>query len=101
LIRLHTHRLFKGISDSRVHQTRAEECLLPILTIIGLSFGGFWVLLTETVFARHGIGSFLIDSSPGRITGSAGMHFTISHVSRHQFDHGPALRIAGSQNKHE
>jgi peptide/nickel transport system permease protein len=55
----------KGISSSRVYLKHAlRNASIPILTIIGLSFGGLLggAVLTETVFARHGIGSFLVDS---------------------------------------
>jgi peptide/nickel transport system permease protein len=72
----------KGISDSRVYIKHAlRNASIPILTIIGLSFGGLLggAVLTETVFARHGIGSFLIDAITWKDYPAAqGCIFTIS-----------------------
>ena len=72
----------KGISNSRVYIKHAlRNASIPILTIIGLSFGGLLggAVLTETVFARHGIGSFLIDSITWKDYPAAqGCIFTIS-----------------------
>jgi ABC-type dipeptide/oligopeptide/nickel transport system permease component len=72
----------KGISHSRVYLKHAlRNAAIPIVTIIGLSFGGLLggAVLTETVFARHGIGSFLIDSITWKDYPAAqGCIFTIS-----------------------
>jgi len=72
----------KGISNSRVYIKHAlRNASIPILTIIGLSFGGLLggAVLTETVFARHGIGSFLVDSITWKDYPAAqGCIFTIS-----------------------
>jgi peptide/nickel transport system permease protein len=72
----------KGISSTRVYIKHAlRNASIPILTIIGLSFGGLLggAVLTETVFARHGIGSFLIDSITWKDYPAAqGCIFTIS-----------------------
>ena len=55
----------KGLGDGVVYLKHAlRNAAIPIVTIIGLSFGGLLggAVLTETVFARHGIGKFLVDS---------------------------------------
>jgi peptide/nickel transport system permease protein len=55
----------KGVIERRVVFTHAmRNAMLPLVTIIGLQFGGLLggAVLTETVFGLPGIGSFLVDS---------------------------------------
>jgi peptide/nickel transport system permease protein len=72
----------KGISDVRVYLKHAlRNAAIPIVTIIGLSFGGLLggAVLTETVFARNGIGKYLVDAITWKDYPAAqGCIFTIS-----------------------
>lgn len=55
----------KGLSDGMVYLKHAlRNAAIPIVTVIGLSFGGLLsgTVLTETVFARHGLGKYLVDA---------------------------------------
>ena len=55
----------KGLQDRRVYLKHAlRNAAIPIVTIVGLSFGNLLggAVLTETVFARHGIGRLVVDA---------------------------------------
>jgi peptide/nickel transport system permease protein len=55
----------KGLAERTVLFRHAmRNALLPLVTIIGLQFGGLLggAVLTETVFGLPGVGSFLVDS---------------------------------------
>jgi peptide/nickel transport system permease protein len=55
----------KGLPERRVINKHAlRNALLPVLTILGLQFGGFLggAAVTETVFAWPGLGKLLVDS---------------------------------------
>lgn len=55
----------KGLADTIVYLKHAlKNAAIPIVTVIGLSFGGLLsgTVLTETIFARHGLGKFLVDA---------------------------------------
>lgn len=55
----------KGLADTIVYLKHAlRNAAIPIVTVIGLSFGGLLsgTVLTETIFARHGLGKFLVDA---------------------------------------
>ncbi|MEX0666290.1 MAG: ABC transporter permease [Acidimicrobiia bacterium] len=56
----------KGLSERRVvwkHGLR--NSLSPLVTVIALDFGGLFggLIITETVFARHGMGRLLVDAA--------------------------------------
>lgn len=55
----------KGLADTIVYLKHAlRNAAIPIVTVIGLSFGGLLsgTVLTETIFARHGLGKYLVDA---------------------------------------
>ncbi len=55
----------KGVGEQRVNLRHAlRNAMLPIVTVIGLQFGGLLggSVLTETVFAWPGIGRLVVDS---------------------------------------
>ncbi|UCD82440.1 MAG: ABC transporter permease [Desulfobacterales bacterium] len=55
----------KGLADKIVYYKHAlKNAAIPIVTVIGLSFGGLLsgTVLTETIFARHGLGKYLVDA---------------------------------------
>ena len=55
----------KGLSDRYVYLKHAlRNASVPIVTILGLNFGGLLggAVLTETVFARHGLGKLVVDA---------------------------------------
>lgn len=55
----------KGLSERRVIGVYAlKNILIPIITIIGLDFGGMiaFAIVTESIFAWPGIGKLIIDS---------------------------------------
>lgn len=55
----------KGVSEPRINLRHAlRNAMLPIVTVIGLQFGGLLggSVLTETVFAWPGIGRLVVDS---------------------------------------
>ena len=55
----------KGMQNKRVYLKHAlRNAAIPIVTIVGLSFGSLLggAVLTETVFARHGIGKLVVDA---------------------------------------
>ena len=55
----------KGLNERRVNLRHAlRNAMLPIITVIGLQFGGLLggSVLTETVFAWPGIGRLVVDS---------------------------------------
>lgn len=55
----------KGVGERRVNLRHAlRNAMLPIITVIGLQFGGLLggSVLTETVFAWPGIGRLVVDS---------------------------------------
>jgi len=59
----------KGIKESRVIiQHALKNALIPIVTIIGLQFGGLLsgAFLTETVFGRPGIGRYVVTAIGAR-----------------------------------
>lgn len=59
----------KGLSESRVVLYHAvRNALLPVVTVIGLSFGGLMsgAVLTESVFGLAGVGKMLTDSITSR-----------------------------------
>lgn len=59
----------KGLSVWRVHLRHAfRNALLPVVTVVGLQFGGLLggAVLTETVFAWPGIGRMLVDAIRAR-----------------------------------
>ncbi len=59
----------KGLSEMRVVLGHAvRNALLPVVTIIGLSFGGLMsgAVLTESVFGLSGVGKMLTDSITAR-----------------------------------
>jgi peptide/nickel transport system permease protein len=72
----------KGLSDKVVYIKHAlRNAAIPIVTVIGLSFGGLLsgTVLTETIFARHGIGKYLVDAILWKdYTAAQGCIFTIS-----------------------
>jgi peptide/nickel transport system permease protein len=68
----------KGLPPARVVMSHAfRNALIPVLTLIGLEFGYLLggAVLTETVFAWPGMGSFIVtsvyDSDPMSICGAA------------------------------
>ena len=55
----------KGMQNKRVYLKHAlRNAAIPIITIVGLNFGSLLggAVLTETVFARHGIGKLVVDA---------------------------------------
>jgi peptide/nickel transport system permease protein len=59
----------KGVRENSVVRRHAlRNAMLPVVTIIGLSFGSLLsgAILTETVFGLSGVGSALYDSITGR-----------------------------------
>jgi peptide/nickel transport system permease protein len=59
----------KGLSEKVVILKHVlKNALIPVVTIIGLQFGSFLggAVLTETVFARAGVGRLLINGILGR-----------------------------------
>jgi peptide/nickel transport system permease protein len=55
----------KGVGETRINLRHAlRNAMLPIVTVIGLQFGGLLggSVLTETVFAWPGIGRLVVDS---------------------------------------
>jgi peptide/nickel transport system permease protein len=55
----------KGLSDFEVYGRHAlRNALLPVVTVIGLQFGGLLggAVMTETVFAWPGVGTLILDS---------------------------------------
>lgn len=59
----------KGVSEERVNRRHAlRNALLPVVTVIGLQFGGLLggSVLTETVFAWPGLGRLVVDSIRAR-----------------------------------
>ncbi|MCL2608914.1 MAG: ABC transporter permease [Treponema sp.] len=59
----------KGQSESAIIVRHAlKNALIPLITVIGLSFGGLLggAILTETVFAIRGIGFFMVQSISSR-----------------------------------
>ena len=55
----------KGISSSRIVLVHLlKNILIPVVTVLGLEFGGLvaFSVVTETVFAWPGMGKLLIDS---------------------------------------
>lgn len=59
----------KGLSKPRVDLNHAlRNALLPVVTVVGLQFGGLLggAVLTETVFAWPGIGRMLVDAIRAR-----------------------------------
>jgi peptide/nickel transport system permease protein len=55
----------KGISGSRIVLVHLlKNILIPVVTVLGLEFGGLvaFSVVTETVFAWPGMGKLLIDS---------------------------------------
>lgn len=59
----------KGLSERRVVRVHAlRNALLPVITVIGLSFGSLLsgALLTETVFSWPGIGRWVYDAIASR-----------------------------------
>src|SRR5690625_8050536 len=55
----------KGVHERRINMRHAlRNAMLPIITVVGLQFGGLLggSVLTETVFAWPGIGRLVVDS---------------------------------------
>lgn len=55
----------KGVSERRVIYSHAlRNALIPVVTVIGLQFGGLLAgaVITETIFAWPGIGRYAVDS---------------------------------------
>ncbi|WBL15956.1 ABC transporter permease [Sutcliffiella sp. NC1] len=55
----------KGVSDKLVVYKHAlRNALIPVVTVVGLQFGGLLggAVVTESVFAINGLGRFIIDS---------------------------------------
>lgn len=55
----------KGLSERRINMRHAlRNAMLPIVTVVGLQFGGLLggSVLTETVFAWPGLGRLVVDS---------------------------------------
>lgn len=55
----------KGVSERIVIYRHAlKNALIPVVTVIGLEFGGFLggAVLTETIFAINGMGRLTIDA---------------------------------------
>ena len=59
----------KGQKESAIIVKHAlKNALIPLITVVGLSFGGLMggAVLTETIFAIPGIGSFMVQSIASR-----------------------------------
>ncbi len=59
----------KGLREGRVRLKHAlKNALLPVVTVVGLQFGGLLggAVLTETVFAWPGVGRLLVDAIRSR-----------------------------------
>lgn len=59
----------KGVHDRTiVYKHALKNAMIPIITVVGLEFGGLLggAVLTETVFAVNGIGRYVIDSIRAR-----------------------------------
>lgn len=59
----------KGLPEGRVRLKHAlKNALLPVVTVVGLQFGGLLggAVLTETVFAWPGVGRLLVDAITSR-----------------------------------
>ena len=59
----------KGLPEGRVRLKHAlKNALLPVVTVVGLKFGGLLggAVLTETVFAWPGVGRLLVDAITSR-----------------------------------
>ena len=59
----------KGQKESAIIIKHAlKNALIPLITVIGLSFGGLMggAVLTETIFAIPGVGSFMVQSIASR-----------------------------------
>ncbi len=59
----------KGLPEGRVRLKHAlKNALLPVVTVVGLQFGGLLggAVLTETVFAWPGVGRLLVDAIRSR-----------------------------------
>lgn len=59
----------KGVPEGRVRLKHAlKNALLPVVTVVGLQFGGLLggAVLTETVFAWPGVGRLLVDAIRSR-----------------------------------
>ncbi len=59
----------KGLREGRVRMKHAlKNALLPVVTVVGLQFGGLLggAVLTETVFAWPGVGRLLVDAIRSR-----------------------------------
>ena len=55
----------KGISEARVVYKHAlKNALIPVITVVGLQFGGLLAgaILTETIFAINGMGRLVVDA---------------------------------------
>jgi peptide/nickel transport system permease protein len=55
----------KGISEPGIARRHAlRNALLPIITVVGLQFGGLLggAVMTETVFAWPGVGTMILDA---------------------------------------
>ena len=55
----------KGLSESRIIYKHAlRNALIPVITLIGLQFGGLLTgaMITETVFAINGLGRLIVES---------------------------------------
>jgi peptide/nickel transport system permease protein len=55
----------KGISEAAIAARHAlKNALLPIVTVVGLQFGGLLggAVMTETVFAWPGVGTMILDA---------------------------------------
>lgn len=58
----------KGLAPRVVHRHALRNALLPVVTVVGLQFGGLLggAVLTETVFAWPGVGRMLVDAIRAR-----------------------------------
>ena len=55
----------KGLSETRIIYKHAlRNALIPVITLIGLQFGGLLTgaMITETIFAINGLGRLIVDS---------------------------------------
>lgn len=61
----------KGLKESKITTRHMlKNALVPIITVIGLQFGGFLggAALTETIFSWPGLGRFMVDSIKSKDT---------------------------------
>ena len=68
---LHPHGAGKGLTERRVVRGHAfRNALIPIVTVVGLEFGGLLggAVVTETVFAWPGVGKLTVDAIARAIT---------------------------------